>query len=67
MYYCSLTTFLIKGCSSDYYKNIVGDEVCQKCPDSKTNNTMHTKCKCKDDHYIGHNESSRPCYGMYST
>jgi hypothetical protein len=60
----SFTTFLLKGCLTDYYKNIVGDEACHKCPGGKTNNTMHTKCKCKKDHYIGHNESG-PCYGMY--
>jgi hypothetical protein len=64
IYYCSLTSFLLKGCSNDSYKNIVGDEACQKCPDGKTSNMMHTKCKCKKDYYIGDNESG-PCYGMY--
>jgi hypothetical protein len=65
IYYCSLTTFLLKGCLIDHYKNIVGDEACHKCPGGKTNNTMHTKGECKKDYYIGHNESGRPCYGMY--
>ncbi|CAB4021380.1 Ephrin type-B receptor 1, partial [Paramuricea clavata] len=48
-------------CLTDYYKNVVGDEACHKCPDGKTNNMMHTKCKCKKDHYIGDNESG-PCF-----
>ena len=64
IYYCSFTIFLIKGCSTYHYKGTVGNTKCLKCRNGKTANTIHTKCECKDDHYIG-NDKDGPCYGMY--
>ena len=52
------------GCLSDHYKTTIANERCQKCPDGRTNNTMHTQCKCKKDHYIG-DDKDGPCYGIF--
>ena len=56
--------FFSKECPTDYYKTIIGDETCQKCLYGKTNNTMHTQCGCKEDHYVGDDEDD-PCYGTF--
>ena len=58
--------FSLKGCPTNDFKSVVGDSKCQRCPNGKTNNTMHTTCGCKKDHYIGENKEG-PCYGMYLT
>ena len=55
---------LLKGCSTDYFKDVIGNEECRKCPVGKTNNAIYTGCKCKEDHYPGNGES---CYGKYRT
>ena len=40
------------------------DERCQKCPEGRKNNAIHTECDCKKGHYTGEDEDG-PCYGMY--
>jgi hypothetical protein len=59
-----LDNFLLKGCSTDHYKNAIGNKTCQKCSKGRTNNETHTGCKCKEDRYTGDDEDG-PCYGMY--
>ena len=52
-------------CLTDYYKTTIGNERCQKCPDGRTNNPMHTQCQCQEDHYIGDDEDGS-CYALPS-
>ena len=59
-----LNQFSPKVCQTYYYKNNTGNQGCQRCPEGKTNHTMHTGCKCKKNHYVGDDEDG-PCYGMY--
>ena len=56
--------FPLKVCQIDHYKSAIGNTDCKKCPDGKTNNTMHKECECKEDYYIGEKDDSK-CYGMY--
>ena len=57
--------FFLKGCPTDYYKNTITKyERCQKCPEGRKNNAIHTRCECKKDHYTGEDEDG-PCYGIY--
>ena len=53
-----------KGCRIHYYKSVIGNTNCKKCPEGKTNNAAYTKCECKKDHYIGVDEDSK-CYGRH--
>ena len=64
----SFAFFFLKGCPNNYYKNDIGNKNCKKCPDGKTNNTMHTECTtCKKDYYVeDNNDGDNKCYGMYA-
>ena len=64
MFTRKVNQFSPKACQTDYYKNNTGNQGCQRCPEGKTNHTMHTVCECKKDHYVGDDEDG-PCYGMY--
>ena len=58
-----MTIFHVKGCENGFYKNTIENSKCKKCPDGKTNNTMHTECDCKKDHKLG-KDVKGSCYGM---
>ncbi|XP_028393816.1 ephrin type-A receptor 4-like isoform X2 [Dendronephthya gigantea] len=53
-------------CKNGFYKNTVGNSSCQKCPGGKTNNSMHTECKCKKDHHALGDDDNGPCYAVPS-
>ena len=61
----AIKKFPPEGCQTDFYKDAIGDEECDECPnrEGKTNNTMHTGCECMKDRYPGDDEDG-PCYGM---